>query len=185
MPFLTTREIVPRPFKRPEILHALLERKNGSMPETKKIYLYYEYRDIELVQPVVNILKSLRINIFVDFPEPALFHQSNSPDYEKILEPVRAADKLIFLNTPDASVANGNTPNWSDRFIFNTQQSAIFPLTLDPMHWESGSQYSDCAFISKKFSHINFPGDWQVEFPGGKALSLKEWILNLPPHKSI
>lgn len=185
MPFLTPCEIVPRPFERPEVLHTLLQRKNGAMPLTRKIFLYYGIRDIERVQPVVNILKSLRINLFVDYPDPALLTERISFNDERFTEPVEAADKLIFLNTPESGPDPGHSHNWSDRLIFNTNRSAIFPLTLDPKHWENGSRYSDCAFISKKFSYINFPGDWQVEFPGGDALSLKEWILLMPPNTSI
>jgi hypothetical protein len=178
MPFLTTREIVPRPFQRPEILHSLLERKNGSMPRQKKLFLYYDNSDIELIQAVVNVLKSLRINIYVDFPDPVIQNLHQNRDAEKISNLIETADKLIYLATPHGNpMEQSEIPAWFSRYMFDTSRSVIFPLTLKPDLWEKESAFSNCAFINKKFSYINFPDDWQVEFPLGKSMSLKDWIL--------
>jgi len=179
MPFLTTSEIAPRPFQSPVILHSLLQRKNGSMPQQRHIFLWYKNGTDELVQPVVNILKSLRINIYVDFEDHNNINGHPDNGAENILNQLAKADKLIFLVTPEADLKELTVvPAWFSRLITDTSRAAIFPLTNSPERWEKRNEFYNCAYINKKFSYINFPDDWQVQFPLGKAISLKDWILN-------
>jgi len=180
MPFLTTREIAPRPFQSSEILHSLLDRKNGSMPKQKQLYLYYDSGDTNLIQAVVNILKSLRINIYVNFSNPVEQQAHQTSDAQNIFNLPANTDKLIFLTTPNGTPRELSAlPAWFTRQMYDTSRTVIFPLTTSPERWDKAKEFSNCAFISKKFSYINFPDDWQVEFPTGKSLSLKDWILTM------
>lgn len=148
------------------------------MPRQKKLFLYYDNSDFELIQAVVNVLKSLRINIYVDFPDPLVHNRHQNRDAERISNLIETADKLIYLATPNGNpMEQSEIPALLSGYIYETSRSVIFPLTLKPDQWDKKSAFSNCAFINKKFSYINFPDDWQVDFPLGKSMSLKDWIL--------
>ena len=181
MPFLTKKELVIKPLETASVLNSILERKNGQADHKKTVFLFYNPSDQHLVRPIVNILKSLRINVYVDFIDNAFLEQKPDGITGMLKERIDKADKVIFLSTPEGSEIKDSSDNFGlNGSLKNPKKVVVFPVTRMANQWEEQVCYEKYGFISKKFALFNFPDDWMIQFPGGEKTSLKHWILTPP-----
>ena len=178
MPFLTKKELVNKPLGTARELNEILERKNGSIDYKKTVFLFYNPSDQALVQPIVNILKSLRINLYVDFVDNDQLENKVTGLAGILKERIDKADKIIFLSTPEGKEILVSSNDFGlNGSLKNTEKVVVFPITKMAQMWEEKNSYERYGFINKKFTLFNFPDDWMIQFPGGEKMSLKSWIL--------
>ena len=178
MPFLTTKDIILRPFRDARDLNERFKRSNGLNNIVKKVFLFYHPDDKEFIQPIVNILKSLRVNVFVDYLDDSMLENVTNTTTGLLKAGIDASDKVIMITT------NGSKEMAAISYEFglngslkNPGKVVIFPVTAASQEWESKERYLDYGFVNKKFDFFNYPEDWLVHLPSGSQISLRNWIL--------
>ena len=126
---------------------------------------------------MVNILKSLRLNLYIDYVEAGILENPQHDTLQIIKNSLYQANKAILLATPRYLIPNGYPPEYglNGKFQF-TRKVALFPVTDQPSLWEDKDIYRSYGYIQKKYSLFNFPDDWHVIFPEGDRMLLKEWL---------
>ncbi len=88
------------------------------------------------------------------------------------------ADKAILLATPLSEMNPAIPLDYGLNGTFqHTSKVAVFPVTQDPQRWKDKCYFESYGFIQKKYSCFNYPDDWQVVFPEGDRIPLREWLV--------
>lgn len=178
MPFLTIKELILKPFEEAVAVNRLLRRSVDPGQQEKRIFLFYRAEDKDRVISLVNIIKSLRVNVFIDYVEVAVLENEDEDALQTIRERLYLCSKAILMATPRSLPVHGFPLDFglNGKFQF-TRNVLVFPLTTHPGHWDERDIYIAYGYIQKKYSMFNFPDDWQVVFPEGDRISFKEWLL--------
>ena len=178
MPFLTLKELLLKPFEEaPQVNEHLRRTVDGSKGE-KRIFLFYKVEDKNKITSIVNIIKSLRLNVYIDYVEAPVLENDDPNALQVIRHRLYQADKAVLMATPQLINGNGFPLDFGLNGKFQyTRKVAVFPVTEQPQKWEDKDKYRIYGYIQKKYSLFNFPDDWQVIFPEGDRMLLKEWIL--------
>ncbi|MCX6270136.1 MAG: hypothetical protein NTU44_02765 [Bacteroidetes bacterium] len=177
MPFLTLKELVVRPFQEAPAANHNLRRSHDRNSEERRVFLFYKAGDKDRILSMVNIIKSLRLNIFIDYIESGVLESSGPEVIAKIRTRLYQSEKAILLATPQPIDLNGIPLDFglNGKFQF-TRKVAIFPITENPDRWNERDMFRIYGYVQKKYSFFNFPDDWIVVFPEGDRMTLKEWL---------
>ncbi len=179
MPFLTLKELGLKPLQPASQVNSELKRNLGNTSVERRIFLFFKTQDQERVSSMVNLLKSLRINLFIDYLEFPVLEGTTRNALDVIRERLLLCDKAILMATPQTWQATGfpTDTGWNGSNEASSKL-AVFPITEQPLYWAEKEEYRVYGYIRKKFSLFNFPKDWQVVFPEGGKISLKDWLLS-------
>ncbi|MHC1708728.1 MAG: hypothetical protein AB9842_14565 [Bacteroidales bacterium] len=178
MPFLTLNELILRPFEEAVTVNDELRRTVNHGLQEKRIFLFYQVSDKEKLKSVVNIFKSLRLNIFIDYVEAGILEDKDPEALQVIKQRLYKASKAVLLDTHDLLTLNQYPVEYGLNGKFeNTRKVILFPITEHPLKWEGKDKFRQYGYIQKKYSLFNFPDDWQVVFPEGDRILLKEWLM--------
>lgn len=144
----------------------------------KQVFLSYRRKDKNYVKPIVNILKRLGVNIYIDYLDDSLPDKPNDATAAILREKIKSSQKFILMATPNSSESNWIP--WElglgDGFI-TYPNVAIFPITNDSNYWNEREYYSIYGYIKKGNSKDKSRFDWGVFFPNDDAIWLDQWIM--------
>lgn len=178
MPFLTLNELLLKPFEEAPLANEHLRRTVDDSHGERRVFLFYRVKDKDRVSSVVNIIKSLRLNVYVDYIEAPVLENAEPGALQVIRHRLYQADKAILLATPQLMPLHGFPLDFGLNGKFQyTRKVAVFPVTEHPQRWEDKDKYRIYGYIQKKYSLFNFPDDWQVVYPEGDRILVKDWLM--------
>jgi len=174
MAYLTFNDLSCRSFEK-----AFSVNENLKSQADKQVFLSYRRKDKNYVKPVVDLLKRLGVNIYIDYLDDTLPDKPNNETASILREKIKTSDKFILMSTP-----NSKESNWipwelglGDGHI-DYPNVAILPLLNDSSYWSEREYYSIYGYIKKANSKDNSKYDWAIFFPNGDAIWLENWLRN-------
>ncbi|HRY31758.1 MAG TPA: hypothetical protein P5531_02195 [Bacteroidales bacterium] len=178
MPFLTLQELAARPYEEASRANRMLSRTTDRELAERRLFLFYRLTDKERVVSMVSLIKSLRINVYLDYLEAPVLEGRVQEVLQAVKTRLYQSQKAILMATPHPVRLSGLPLDYglNGRFQF-TGNVAVFPVTEHPQRWDEKDMYRIYGYIQKKYSLFNYPDDWQVVTPEKDKISLKDWIL--------
>ncbi|SMG31598.1 toll/interleukin-1 receptor domain-containing protein [Arenibacter troitsensis] len=143
----------------------------------KQVFLSYRRKDSQFVRPIVNILKSLGVKIYIDYLDDTLPDKPSSETAAILRSRIKASDKFILMATPNSSESKWIP--WElglgDGFI-DYQHVAILPITNKGSYWAEQEYYSIYGYIKKANSKDGSKYDYAIFYPDGNAEWLVTWL---------
>lgn len=174
MSFLTLSDLKSQTFTKATMLNESIRKAAIS---GKKVFLSYRRKDKGHVVPVVHVLQSLGINVYIDYLDDNLPDTPNSATAAILRGKIKGAQKFILMATP-----NSGDSKWipwelglGDGFI-KYENVAILPVTNYSSTWSEQEYYSIYAYIEKRASQDGTLTDWAIIFPDNNAMWLKDWL---------
>jgi len=155
-----------------------LNESFGQVPSTaKRVFLSYRRKDVNYVKPIVSLLKSLGVIVYIDYLDDNL---PNPPDHTTasiLRASLMKCQKFILLATP-----NSNQSNWmpwelglGDGFT-GYDNTIIFPLVENEDIWSEREYYKIYGYVKEANGENLIKRDWAIFYPDKKPIWLKEWL---------
>lgn len=155
-----------------------LNESLGSVSATdKRVFLSYRRRDVAYVKPIVKLLKSLGIAIYIDYLDDKL---PNPPDYTTaavLRSSLIKCQKFILLATP-----NSKDSNWMPWELglgdghTGYENTIIFPLLDNEIYWTEREFYKIYGYIKEGERKDKSKKDWAVFYPDREPIWLSGWL---------
>lgn len=143
----------------------------------KQIFLSYRRKDNNYVKPIVEILKSLGANVYIDYLDDTLPEKPDTETASILRSRIQKSDKFILMATPNSSESKWIP--WElglgDGFI-HFENVAILPITNNSSSWSEQEFYSIYGYIEKANSKDKSKYDYAIFYPDGTAEWLLDWI---------
>ncbi len=155
---------------------SLSEAKSKSI---KTIFLSHSHSDKDLIEPAITLLKSVGVNVYVDWKDSSMPAITNAVTAEKIKDNIRKHDRFILLASPAA--IKSNWVNWelgfgdAHKYLPNI---ALFPVVENTNDWKDAEYLRIYPYIERVASYRNyqFVYDYYVVNPDGNKTDLKTWL---------
>lgn len=139
------------------------------------VFLSHNHRDKDVLENVIGELKSLGVNVYVDWNDENMPYVTSGETARRIKEKIRNSKKFIFIATEAAIVSKWC--NWElgygDAYKYR-DHIAIMPIRESSDKNFSGSEYLQIyPVITNECRYMI--GNYYVEYQGSK-ISLKEWL---------
>jgi hypothetical protein len=153
------------------------ESLSSSTQFDKQIFLSYRRKDSNYVKPIVEILKNLGANVYIDYLDDSLPEKPNTETAAILRDRIQKSDKFILMATPNSS--DSKWIPWElglgDGFV-NYENVAILPITQYSNSWTEQEYYSIYGYIEKANSTNNLRSDYAIFYPNKKPEWLIDWI---------
>ena len=146
-------------------------------PTDKRVFLSYRRMDVASVKPVVKLLKSLGVSIYIDYLDDKL---PNPPDHTTatiLKASLVKCQKFILLATP-----NSKESNWMPWELglgdghTGYENTIIFPLLETEDYWTEREYYKIYGYVKDGVSENNIKKDWAVFYPDRDPIWLSSWL---------
>lgn len=153
------------------------ESLSSSTKFDKQIFLSYRRKDSNYVTPIVDILKSIGANVYIDYMDDSLPEKPNTETAAILRSRIQKSEKFILMATPNSS--DSKWIPWElglgDGFV-NYENVAILPITQYSNDWKEQEYYSIYGYIKKVNSTNNLRNDYAIFYPNKKPEWLIDWI---------
>lgn len=157
----------------------LSEAKSKSI---RTVFLSHSHSDKDTIEPTVTFLKSIGVNVYVDWKDSSMPAITNAETANKIKENIKNHDRFVLLASPDA--IKSNWVNWelgygdAHKYINNI---AIFPVQDYDGQWKDAEYlriYPRVEKIREYNSILQYYVDrFYVVNPDGSKVSLQTWLI--------
>jgi len=147
----------------------------------KTIFLSHSHSDKDVIEPAVLLLKSIGVNVYIDWKDSTMPAITNAVTAAKIKENIKRHDRFILLASPDA--IKSNWVNWelgygdAQKYINNI---AIFPTEDYSGEWKDAEYLRIYPNIEKTSEYNiytrNYIDNYFVINPDGSKTNLKTWL---------
>lgn len=174
MGYLTFSKLSNQAFQEAEIIN---ESRGFSLSASKVVFLSYRRKDKEYVKPIVDLLHSLKVNVYVDYLDEQLPDTPSPRTASLIRERIRKSDKFIMVSTP-----NSQDSKWIPWELglgdgFNGYENAIIlPVTNNSLLWDEQEYFEIYGYIKEADSDDKRKTDWAIFYPDRKAIWLSDWL---------
>ncbi len=148
-------------------------RQYGPSFHRTSVFLSHSHLDAKIVKPVVVFLRSLGVDVYVDWMDVTMSQKTNGETAQKLKTKIKENEKFIFLATENSLISKWC--NWevgygdAQKYI---EKMAIFPLLESNGRW-NGQEYLQIYPSIQK----NDYGDYfYVVYPNGSSISLVDWL---------
>lgn len=176
MSYLTFNRLSSQTFQKSE---ALNESKRFSISSDKVVFLSYRRKDKLWVKPIVDLLQSLGVRVYIDYLDDQLPDTPSSSTAKILRRKIKDSDKFILLATP-----NSKDSKWipwelglGDGFD-GYENTVILPLTDSSLRWDEQEYFGIYGYVKEANSKDNSITDWAIFYPDGTAIWLKNWLRN-------
>lgn len=158
---------------------SLNESIDKSSVSAIKIFLSYRRKDILYVKPIVKLLKSRGVTVYIDYLDDTL---PNPPDHTTaaiLRSSLTKCQKFILLATP-----NSKDSNWMPWELglgdghTGYENTLILPLVENDDYWNEREYYKIYGYIKEANSTNSTKRDWAVFYPDREAIWLTDWLKN-------
>lgn len=153
----------------------LNEAKRASSAQSKStVFLSHSHDDKEYVHEAVVLIRTLGIDVYVDWLDSTMPASTNADTALKIKERIKACKKFVFLATNRA--INSKWCNWELGFgdaHKYLNHIALFPLRENSGVWE-GSEY---LRIYPRIEKSDVSDNFFVYYPDNTSVSLSQWLI--------
>ena len=179
MEYLLTKEQLDGARKRVRFFSDLNEsvnarRRNAYIDEVT-VFLSHNHRDKDVLDNVIGELKSLGVNVYVDWNDENIPYVTSGETARRIKEKIRNCKKFILVAT-EAAIAS-KWCNWElgygDAYKYK-DHIAIMPIKESRDRIFTGSEYLQIyPIITNEYQYSL--GNYYVEYQGTK-IGLKDWL---------
>lgn len=173
MSYLTLNSLTRNTFSKSISLNE--NRESSSFD--KQVFLSYRRKDKNYVKPIVDLLKSLGVNVYIDYLDDSLPDKPSDETAIILRNKIKKSDKFILMATP-----NSKESNWipwelglGDGFI-NYENVAILPITTYSDYWGEREYFSIYGYIKKAESRDKSKFDWAIFYPDRDPIWLSNWL---------
>lgn len=176
MGFLTFSNLSNQTFQKAEVIN---ETRGFSLSASKVVFLSYRRKDKEYVKPIVDLLHSLRVNVYIDYLDEQLPDKPSSTTAALLRERIKKSDKFIMLSTP-----NSKDSKWipwelglGDGFD-GYKNAIILPVTNNTLIWAEQEYFEIYGYVKEANSTDGSKKDWAIFYPDLKPIWLSDWLKN-------
>lgn len=179
MEYILSKEQLTKARSREGFFSALNEsiraRERGTSIGEITVFLSHNHNDKNILENVIGELKTLGVNIYVDWNDKFMPWITSGETAERIKDKIKKCRKFILIAT-EAAIAS-KWCNWElgygDAYHF-PNDIAIMPILESRDVKFSGSEYLQIyPIITNEFQYSI--GNYYVEYRGAK-ISLKNWL---------
>lgn len=147
----------------------------------KTIFLSHSHSDADVIEPAVVLLKSIGVNVYIDWKDGSMPTITNAVTAAKLKENIKKHDRFILLASPAA--IKSNWVNWelgygdAQKYIENI---AIFPTEDYNGQWKDAEylliyprldKVREYNIYSQRMEDVYY-----IVNPDGSKVSLKTWL---------
>jgi hypothetical protein len=173
MSYLTLNSLTKNTFSK----SISLNKNSESSSFDKQVFLSYRRKDKNYVKPIVDLLKSLGVKVYIDYLDDSLPDKPSDETVVILRNKIKKSDKFILMATP-----NSKESNWipwelglGDGFL-NYKNVAILPITTYSDYWGEREYFSIYGYIKKAKSRDKSKLDWAVFYPDRTPIWLSNWL---------
>ena len=150
-------------------------RKRNAYHGEVTVFLSHNHRDKDVLENVIGELKSLGVNVYVDWNDEFMPYVTSGETARRIKEKIRNSKKFILIAT-EAAIAS-KWCNWElgygDAYKYR-DHIAIMPIKESRDRIYTGSEYLQIyPIITNEYQYSI--GNYYVEYQDTK-ISLKDWL---------
>lgn len=176
MGYLTFSKLTNQTFQKAEFIN---ESRGINLSASKVVFLSYRRKDKEYVKPIVDLLHSLRVNVYIDYLDEQLPDTPNSKTAALLRERIKKSDKFIMVSTP-----NSKDSKWipwelglGDGFD-GYENAIILPVTNNTLIWTEQEYFEIYGYVKEANSTDGSKKDWAIFYPDLKPIWLSDWLKN-------
>jgi TIR domain-containing protein len=155
---------------------SLNEAKSRSI---RTVFLSHSHSDKDVIEPAIALLKSVGVNVYVDWKDSSMPAITNAVTAEKIKDNIRKHDRFILLASPAA--IKSNWVNWelgfgdAHKYLPNI---ALLPVVETTDDWKDAEYLRIYPYIERVASYqgYQFVYNYFVVNPDGTKIELKTWL---------
>jgi hypothetical protein len=175
MGYLTFSKLSNQTFQKTEFIN---ESKGINLSASKVVFLSYRRKDKEYVKPIVDLLQSLGVNVYVDYLDHQLPDTPDATTAEILRNRIKKSDKFIMVATPNS--ASSKWIPWElglgDGFD-GFENTIILPVTNNENSWDEQEYFKIYGNVQEAKGKNSEYKNWAVFYPNGEAIWLKDWFL--------
>lgn len=148
-------------------------RQHGPSFHRTSVFLSHSHLDAKIVKPVVVFLRSMGVDVYVDWMDITMSQTTNGETAQKLKTKIKENEKFIFLATENSLISKWC--NWevgygdAHKYI---EKIAIFPLLERNRRWNGQEYLQIYPCIQKK----DYGDYFYVVYPNGISISLVDWL---------
>ncbi|WP_183573717.1 toll/interleukin-1 receptor domain-containing protein [Mucilaginibacter sp. X5P1] len=147
----------------------------------KTIFLSHSHSDKDVLEPAIVLLKSIGVNIYIDWKDETMPAITNALTASKLKENIKKHDRFILLASPSA--IKSNWVNWelgygdAQKYMDNI---AIFPTEDYTGQWKDAEYLLIYPKLDKTSEYNVYNRRMEDVYyiinPDGTKVSLKTWL---------
>lgn len=159
--------------------------KKGLLSEAKQqgqvtAFLSHSHSDKERIEPIIKILNSVKVDIYVDWLDSTMPTNTNGKTAEIIKSKIKSNKKFILLASNSA--IKSNWVNWElgigdgTKYIDNMM---IFPFRKDYENWTNNEYFEIYPHLEVESTYdyeTRQNVTYYVIYPDKKKFKLKDWL---------
>jgi hypothetical protein len=155
-------------------------RSNNKSPLSKTIFISHWHADKHSIAKAIPILKSLGIDIWVDWNDESMPPHTNILTAQILKGQIRENKFFILLATNTA--IKSQWCNWElgigDILKTVNDKIALLPLANTNGEW-LGNEYLRLYPCTKAANNTTYSNDFHLVYPDGLTMTLKQWIYKI------
>lgn len=174
MGYLTFNRLSSQTFQKAESIN---ETRGFSLSANQIVFLSYRRKDKEYVKPIVDLLHSLRVNVYIDYLDQQLPDTPDSKTAALLRERIQQSDKFILVATP-----NSKDSKWipwelglGDGFD-GYENTIILPVTNNVYSWDEQEYFGIYGYVKEVDSTNKLRTDWAIFYPDREPIWLNDWL---------
>jgi hypothetical protein len=174
MGYLTFNKLSNQTFQKAEVIN---ESRGFSLSASKVVFLSYRRKDKEYVKPIVDLLHSLKVKVYVDYLDEHMPDTPSSKTASLLRERIKKSDKFIMVSTP-----NSKDSKWipwelglGDGFD-GYENAIILPVTNNTLIWAEQEYFEIYGYVKEADSTDKSKTDWAIFYPDRKPIWLSDWL---------
>jgi hypothetical protein len=141
------------------------------------VFISHSHKDKELIKYLFNILRNLKVKVYVDWLDDELTYPPTSKTAEKIKKMIKTNKKFILLATNDAIASKWC--NWelglgdAHKFI---DHIALLPVSEDSGDWKGNEYLQIYPYIEKVYKSLEWDKTFNIVYPDKRKIDMLKWL---------